>query len=170
MVRFLFFIFSVFAFGILICSCSSGSVKEDRAALVALYNATNGYNWYHNTNWLSDKPLGEWHGVETNAQGRVTKLILENNQLSGPIPSSLGNLSNLETLYLHENQLSGPIPPELGNLSNLGGLSLENNQLSGLFRQNSETSLTLGCCICTKTSYRGLSLQKSETSLILTGR
>ena len=57
---------------------------------MSLYNATDGPNWANNTNWLSDKPLGEWHGVTTDANGRVTRLNLRNNQLSGGIPSSLG--------------------------------------------------------------------------------
>ena len=48
----------------------------DRAALVALYNATDGANWYFNTNWLSDEPIGEWHGVTTNSDGRVSALNL----------------------------------------------------------------------------------------------
>jgi hypothetical protein len=40
--------------------------------------------------------------------------------LSGPIPSELGNLANLQALELHDNQLSGP------EYLYLGG-----NQLSG---------------------------------------
>ena len=99
--------------------------------MVALYNATNGYNWYHKKNWLSDKPLGEWHGVWTNAQGRVDSLKLHGNQLSGAIPPELGNLANLEYLVLGANQLSGPIPKELGNLSNLEQLGLFINQSVG---------------------------------------
>ncbi len=31
-----------------------GSRESDRAALVALYEATNGENWRTNTNWLTD--------------------------------------------------------------------------------------------------------------------
>ena len=107
------------------------SVDGDRAALVALYNATDGDNWKDNTNWLSDKPLGEWVGVGTNAQGRVDSLNLGDNQLSGPIPSELGKLSSLENLGLMGNQLSGPIPSELGKLSSLENLGLGSNQLSG---------------------------------------
>ena len=42
-----------------------GSVASDRAALVALYNATGGASWRFSTNWLSDRPLGAWHGVTT---------------------------------------------------------------------------------------------------------
>ena len=62
---------------------------------------------------------------------RVTHLDLFNNQLSGPIPATLGNLSHLEGLDLADNQLSGPIPAAFGNLSHLEGLWLDNNQLSG---------------------------------------
>ena len=64
---------------------------EDRAALVALYHATGGDNWTNKTNWLSDKPLGQWFGIGTNNQGRVEQLELYNNQLSGSIPSELSN-------------------------------------------------------------------------------
>ncbi|XP_023739550.1 probable leucine-rich repeat receptor-like protein kinase At1g35710 [Lactuca sativa] len=51
--------------------------------------------------------------------------------LSGCIPLSLANLSNLQELYLCVNKLSGPIPTELGNLKSLTYLSLKYNQLSG---------------------------------------
>ena len=88
----------------------------ERDALVALYHATGGANWTWNTNWLSEQPIGEWHGVSTDSNGRVTRLDLSYNQLSGPIPSELGHLSGLETLYLSDNQLTGSIPLELGNL------------------------------------------------------
>ena len=103
----------------------------DRAALVALYNATGGPNWNSNNNWLSDVPISEWSGVTTDDNGRVTELYLSQNQLTGPIPPELGNLSNLQWLSLWGNQLTGPIPAELGNLSNLQGLYLWENQLTG---------------------------------------
>ena len=82
-------------------------------------------------------------------------LSLSNNQLSGSIPSELGdlanlvsavarqqpveradtvelgNLDNLVTLWLGDNQLSGSIPPRLGNLANLYRAVPPRNQLSG---------------------------------------
>ena len=103
----------------------------DRDILVALYNATDGANWTNNTNWLSDEPLGDWHGVTTDANGRVTGLRLSSNQLSGRLPTELGSLSSLTRLLLWGNQLTGAIPAELGGLSILKDLSLAENQLTG---------------------------------------
>ena len=103
----------------------------DRAALVALYNATGGADWTNNTNWLSNEALSEWHRVETDEDGRVTALRLVANGLSGEIPAELGNLTNLQSLSLSANELSGEIPEELANLANLRRLDLLQNGLSG---------------------------------------
>ena len=106
-------------------------MATDRAALAALYNATGGANWTNDTKWLSNEALSEWRGVTTDATGRVTRLNLSENELSGAIPAELGNLTNLWKLDLSENELSGAIPAELGNLTNLQALSLLGNGLSG---------------------------------------
>ena len=110
---------------------AQGSVAGDRLALVALYNATDGANWTNNTNWLTNEAISEWHGVVTDGEGRVKRLYLGHNELSGEIPPELGNLTNLQALYLWENELSGEIPAELGRLTNLQLLYLNRNKLSG---------------------------------------
>ena len=46
--------------------------SPDRAALVALYNAADGPNWWNSTNWLSAAPIWEWEGVTVDAEDRVT--------------------------------------------------------------------------------------------------
>jgi len=61
----------------------------------------------------------------------TTELYLWSNDLSGHIPSDIGNLTNLTRLHLNNNNLSGNIPPEIGNLKNLGYLDLSDNNLSG---------------------------------------
>ena len=119
-----------------------GTVADDRAVLEAFYHATGGPNWTNNTNWLTDAPLGEWAGVETNHNGRVTGLDLDTyqgdpigsghgNNLIGMIPPDLGLLSDLQSLFLGSNQLTGVIPPELSTLGSLRELSLYGNQLTG---------------------------------------
>ena len=112
-------------------AASAGDAATDRAALVALYNATDGANWRIKRNWLSNAPMGEWDGVTTNSDSWVTHLDLQRNQLTGEIPAELGSLTNLERLWLAGNQLTGEIPAELGSLTNLEGLSLNDNQLTG---------------------------------------
>ena len=112
-------------------AAAQGSVAMDRAALVALYNATGGATWTNNTNWLSAMALSQWHGVSTDANGRVTDLYLTDHNLSGEIPAELGDLTNLQNLYLWQNNLSGEIPAALGDLTNLLILFLEDNNLSG---------------------------------------
>ena len=95
-------------------------INPDRAVLVALYEATDGDNWKDNTNWLSDRPLGKWYGVTTNANGRVIELVLDDNDLSGALPSSLGNLTNLQRLHLYpERVIRRSLPSSLGSLTNL---------------------------------------------------
>ena len=113
--------------------------STDRTVLEALYNATDGINWTENTHWLSDRPLGEWDGVATDAENRVTELRLTSRGLRGRIPPEIANLTSLQTLNLgyqwgqpsDHNQLSGEIPPEIANLANLEVLNLSGNQLGG---------------------------------------
>ena len=112
-------------------AASASDAATDRAALAALYNATDGANWLNNGNWLSNAPMREWHGVTTDSDGRVTRLLLSNNQLTGEISAELGSLTNLEWLRLTSNQLTGEIPAELGSLTNLRALWLGGNQLTG---------------------------------------
>ena len=104
---------------------------RDRAALEALYNATGGANWTNNANWVSSLPLSDWHGVTVDGNGCVVVLTLSDNQLTGTLPSELGNLARLEGLNLYNNDLAGSIPASLGNLADLLRLDLSGNDLTG---------------------------------------
>ena len=108
------------------------SAATDRAALEALYDATNGDgSWRSATNWKTATALGQWHGVTTDAAGRVTRLELRDNFLEGSLPGALGSLANLERLDLAENAIRGPIPVELGSLTNLQVLDLGETLVTG---------------------------------------
>ena len=107
------------------------AIVADRVALMALYEATDGPNWRDSSNWGSDAPLGAWHGVTTDTNGRVTRLSLSKNNLTGTLPSELGDLDELTVLALADNKLTGPIPTTLGNLVHLTLLILWDNELTG---------------------------------------
>ena len=91
--------------------------NPDRAALVALYEATDGQNWVNSENWLTDAPLDEWYGVGTDSIGRVTELDLTRNGLTGELPASLGSLALMTVLRIGDNDLSGRLPSSLTKLS-----------------------------------------------------
>ena len=101
----------------------------ERGALIALYEATDGDNWTRSDNWLTYEPHSSWYGVFTDRYGRVVRLELSDNGLSGPIPD-LAALQRLEWLELAVNELTGPLP-DLAALSNLVVLYLGHNQLAG---------------------------------------
>ena len=106
-------------------------LASDRDILVALYHATGGRGWTKSDNWLTDAPLRQWHGVQTDVGGRVIELNLFDNGLTGEISPELGNLASLTFLSLRRNRLTGGIPPELGNLASLTFLDLAENRLAG---------------------------------------
>ena len=116
-----------------VCSAASGRISQQQAdqefrALAALFEDAGGPEWDREVreHWLSDKPLGEWAGVETDDNGYVVGLILRQ-EFKGTLPAELGDLTYLRTLSL-VNQgasfLTGGIPKELGNLSHLTRLTL----------------------------------------------
>jgi len=103
---------------------------SERAALVALYNATDGANWTNKTNWLSALPEDQWFGVSAPA-GYVTRINLPNNNLNGTIPPEISQLTRLNTLTLSGNKLTGSLPIQLYSLSNVSEIRLANNLFSG---------------------------------------
>ena len=110
---------------------ASAGPQDDREVLELLYDSTGGAGWTESANWKTAAPLGEWHGVTTDADGRVTALALSRNGLAGPIPEALAGLTNLEGLSLFGNELTGPVPAWLGDLVHLRSLYLSWNDLTG---------------------------------------
>ncbi|KAJ0582894.1 putative protein kinase RLK-Pelle-LRR-XIV family [Helianthus annuus] len=61
----------------------------------------------------------------------LVELYLSDNALTGTVPDSLGRLSRLSVLDLSRNTLTGFIPSSFGSLVNLSSLDLSLNYLSG---------------------------------------
>ncbi len=74
---------------------------------------------------------GWWLGFKLTAAARITRLQLYDLNLSGALPASIGNLTQLTSLWLDHNDLTGNIPSSIRNLTQLETLSLYNNQLTG---------------------------------------
>ena len=109
-------------------SFQGNTCADDGLGLGALYLTTGGENWTDNTNWLNEsEPLSQWYEVSVNSQGRVTGIDLSGNGLSGSVPPSLGySVSELKTLDLSDNpMLTGMLPLSLMNLSELRILNIE---------------------------------------------
>lgn len=122
-----------------------------RYALAVLYYSTSGTTdhvnprggWYNQVNWISDKGLCTWYGVECGMKkasfegdDHVTSLILPDNQLKGNLPSELVALEKLVTLDLTGNALTSTLPTQLASMTQLNFLYLGKNQLQGTFPEN----------------------------------
>lgn len=115
-------------------------VQEERDALIALYNSTNGDNWTNNGNWRHpsdptrfNDPGTEhtWYGVTLNADNtHVTRIQMMNNNLVGTLPD-MGMMSECFYFRVPINQLSGPIPTWFNQLTQLKEFDLGWNQFSG---------------------------------------
>lgn len=99
--------------------------QSDSLMLVKLFESTDGEKWTNNQGWLKAN-LAKWQGI-TIVDGRVTKIELPNNNLSGSIPIMLRNLSKLNKLNLSYNKIDHI--PDLTALQNLDTLAVQNNKL-----------------------------------------
>ncbi|WCJ38707.1 disease resistance family protein / LRR family protein [Euphorbia peplus] len=61
----------------------------------------------------------------------LSSLRLSNNNFSGNVPKSIGNLTRLSFLHLWNNSLSGELPATLQNCGSLNTLDLGKNELTG---------------------------------------
>ena len=105
--------------------------ENDREVLEVFFDRARGDGWKDGANWMTEEPLSGWAGVETDDSGRVVSLSLRDNNLRGPLHSSIGQLDQLTTLDLSRNWITGSIPAEVGDLTRLRELILSANALVG---------------------------------------
>ncbi|MEN8219950.1 MAG: hypothetical protein ABFS56_27095, partial [Pseudomonadota bacterium] len=74
------------------CTTVTDIPEKECKALVAFYNSTGGENWRYKWRGLETDNVCDWYGVTCSGK-HVSALYLFNNQLTGSIPSELGNLS-----------------------------------------------------------------------------
>ena len=79
-------------------------------------------------NLTGSLPSFDWAGNSMDLEA----LDLHGNDFEGPLPPSLGALTNMRYLDLSSNNLNGSIPNEFGLLESLVHMRLSHNQLSGI--------------------------------------
>ena len=102
--------------------------------------------------------------LETIAQiASLKELRLADNALSGELSSSIGGLTELETLEVQGNKLSS-LPDELGSLGHLKALNLSNNQILSL-PMAEISKLPLTHLFASKNKLSGTLLDQNDVSM-----
>jgi len=97
-----------------------------------LFEKTHGDEWLDSTYfWKKGSPACQRKGVQCDARGQVTKIILPQMGLRGPLISELGFLSKLRVLQLPNNQLTGFVPSDL-RFAPLRRLDLRGSRMQGV--------------------------------------
>ena len=131
------------------------SAMLDRYGLAVLYfgsNANSGQGWKHTDNWLSEKGICSWYGIEClpkeqeasaeneytpftttyDENNSVTTINLDGNGVKGTIPNELGTaFGELLAINMENNELTGSLPVALSNSVHLKNLLLGHNKLTG---------------------------------------
>lgn len=111
------------------CANQTDISLNECEALLTLYNETQGNQWNYNSGWLYGSPC-LWHGVICES-GHVVSLSFYNNNMHGPLPDSIAQLTYLDSLFLGNNSLSGTLPIFLVDMPNLRFLLLANDNFTG---------------------------------------
>ena len=109
---------------------SCGLTQFEFDALVDFYHSLNGNNWYDNSGWEFAQPdsslepsdiCGTYYprpfGINCSDTHHVTEITIDNNNLVGTIPESIGNLTVLWGFLIGDSlSLTGTIPETMYDL------------------------------------------------------
>ncbi|XP_038905071.1 probable LRR receptor-like serine/threonine-protein kinase At3g47570 [Benincasa hispida] len=111
--------------------------ESDRLALLDLKRRVLNDPLKIISSWNDSMHFCDWIGVTCSPTiRRVMTLNLEARQLTGSLPSSLGNLTHLTEIRLGDNNFHGPMPQEFGKLIRLRHLNLSFNNFDGEIAAN----------------------------------
>lgn len=114
----------------LVCATPPAEIE----ALRDLYKTTNGPQWSRSKNWLQGDPCSTtkpWYGIKC-ASGHVSQLLLQDNNLGGFLPASIGNLTQLTVMSLDVfNHIGGHLPTTIGRLKQVFVLTMAGCDLEG---------------------------------------
>ncbi|PIA59778.1 hypothetical protein AQUCO_00400580v1 [Aquilegia coerulea] len=105
----------------------TGSLPVSTINTPGLDMLLNAKHFHFNKNQLS----GSISPKLFNSEMVLIHILLDENQFTGEIPSTLGTVTTLENLRLDRNSLTGPVPSSVNNLTTLSELHLANNRLTG---------------------------------------
>ncbi|XP_042940342.1 receptor-like protein EIX1 isoform X2 [Carya illinoinensis] len=115
-------------------------IEEERQALLQFKQLlVDHYHWL--SSWSNDEDCCKWEGIKcSNKTGHVVMLDLRSDYyLRYPEPATKyleGCLvGSLREFSVWNNRFTGPLPESIGNLSNLETLEVDNNSLTGVIHE-----------------------------------
>ncbi|KAI3671885.1 hypothetical protein L1987_87082 [Smallanthus sonchifolius] len=123
--QFLLLILNIFTVSVV--NVHSQSISDDSDVMHALKKNLESSS---SLNWSDPNPCN-WDRVTCTKDNRITGIQAGNQNLKGPLPQNLNNLTNLQVLELQNNQLTGPLP-SLSGLTQLQHLLINNNNFTSI--------------------------------------
>jgi len=121
--------------------------RLQRYILAVVYYEQGGTEWRRSTNWLSEKSVCVWEGVECDENSYIRILNLDQNRLTGQLSDAPTSLNAIEGYFVAKNTLSGSIPKSYFTSDTLRIIDFSENALSGeissLSRGNKLTDINL---------------------------
>ncbi|KAK4374801.1 hypothetical protein RND71_005478 [Anisodus tanguticus] len=81
--------------------------------------------------WSGNNPCNDWNYITCDAKGSVTVINFAKLNWVGIISPAVANLTGLKQLLMNDNNLTGPIPANLASLTDLQIVDVSNNNISG---------------------------------------